>query len=339
MTTDLAAGLAEVLTGHLGRPVTISGLRRLAGGSSHETWALDVRYLRDVISNDQGGSLGDDISCDHRLVLRREFSAGMLDTDVAAEFGLLKTLFDAGVPVPEPWLYAVEDSALGTPFMLMERAAGTDLRKDLARKDCDRDLTSLASQATEVIAAIHTVPATNLGLDATWGPEREIERWVAVIEAAKFDLDPLLATALAWMRSNLPPRTPAVLVHADFKANNLLISPEGKLTVIDWELAHPGDPVEDLAWTMLWRTQWDVVGGLHTAESFVSSYTSLTGRQVKPEVLQFWKVFSLVKLWAMFLQGMATPEPRPQLRLLGRSTVWIADEISRELLVALEAQA
>jgi aminoglycoside phosphotransferase (APT) family kinase protein len=124
-------------------------------------------------------------------------------------------------------------------------------------------------------------------------------------------------------------------VHADFKANNLLISPEGKLTVIDWELAHPGDPVEDLAWTMLWRTQWDVVGGLHTAAAYVAAYTSLTGRQVEPQVLRFWRVFSLLKLWAMFLQGMATENVRPQLRLLGRAIVWLADQMATELLEAV----
>lgn len=319
MTQDLAAGLTEVLTGHLGRPVTVSGLRRLAGGSSHETWALDA-----------AATDGDVLP----LVLRREFHSGMLDTDVRVEFTLLKTLFDAGVPVPEPWLYAVEDSALGTPFMIMERAPGTDLRKDLARPDCDRDLLGLGAQAVEVIARIHTVPATDLGLDATWGPAHEIDRWVAVIEAAKFDLDPLLATAITWLRCHLPPAVPAVLVHADFKANNLLISPEGRLTVIDWELAHPGDPVEDLAWTMLWRTPWDIVGGLHTPEAFVAAYTSLTDRQVNVEVLRFWRVFSLLKLWAMFLQGMATQDPRPQLRLLGRAIVWIADQMATELLEA-----
>lgn len=316
MTTDLAADLAGVLSEHLGRPVTVAGLKRLAGGSSHETWAFDaVPTIGDVIP----------------LVLRREFAAGMLETDVEAEFELLRALFDAGVPVPEPLLYAVQDSPLGLPFMVMTRAPGMDLRKDLARPDCTRDRAALATETVQLLARIHAMP-----VDGEYGPAHEIERWTAVIEATKLDLDPLLATALTWLGRNLPPAVAPVLVHGDLKANNLLISPDGRLTVIDWELAHPGDPVEDLAWTMLWRTEWDVVGGLHGPESFVAAYAELTGRQIETTVLRFWRLFSLVKLWAMFLQGMTTENARPQLRMLGRATVWLADQLAQELLEAVE---
>jgi aminoglycoside phosphotransferase (APT) family kinase protein len=347
MTDDLAVALAGVLSEHVGHLVTVSALRRLAGGSSHETWAFDAAWtsdavwtrdsvcIRDDISNAQGGAcIGDDISCARALVLRREFRSGMLDTDVAREFHLLRTLFDAGVPVPRPWLHAEADSALGTPFLVMERAAGTDLRKDLARDGADRDLPLLAARTVELLAAIHEVPPTDLGLDDAWGPRHEIERWAAVLDATKTDLDPVLAAGLGWLHRNQPPAVAPVLVHGDFKANNLLIGPGGELTVLDWELAHPGDPAEDLAWTMLWRTGWDVVGGLHTPGSFVAAYTNLTGRQMDPSVLRFWRIFSLLKLWAMFLQGMTTDAVRPQLRLLGRATVWIADRMATELLEA-----
>lgn len=327
MSSDLATGLAAVLSEHLGRSVRVAGLTRLAGGSSHETWAFDAT----VTSFDEGHPQHDGV---WPLILRREFDSGMLDTDVRGEFTLLSALVEVGVPVPGPWLFGAEDSALGTPFMVMERAAGTDLRKDLARGDGDRDLDSVAAQALDVLARIHAVPVTGLRLPDPSGADHEIARWVAVIESAKCEVDPLLATAITWLRHNLPPVTDPVLVHADFKANNLLISPSGQLTVIDWELAHLGDPVEDLAWTMLWRTRWDVVGGLLPAADFVARYEALTRRQVSSAVLQFWRIFSLLKLWAMFLQGMATPHPRPQLRLLGRASVWIADEIATQLLEA-----
>lgn len=321
MTADLAADLAAVLGEHLGRPVGVEGLRRLSGGTSHETW---------------GFTLSSGETADTELVLRREFTQGTLDTDVRSEFELLSALYSAGVAVPGPWLYADVDSPLGLPFMVMTRAEGTDLRKDLARAGAGRDRAALAARAVAVQAAIHAVPVAALptlpGPDGTPGAGRELRRWCAVIETAKAHLEPLLATALTWLRVHEPPAVAPVLVHADFKANNLLISPAGELTVLDWEMAHLGDPVEDLAWTMLWRTEWDITGGLTTAEDYVAAYTALTRRQVEPATLLWWRVFSLVKLWAIFLTGMAGASPRPTLRLMGRATVWLADEIARELL-------
>lgn len=318
---SLGNGLAEVLGAHLGHPVGIDGLRPLSGGSSHETWGFELADGNTVIP----------------LILRREVERGMLDPDVGSEYQLLCALHDAGVPVPRPWLCAVADSPLGLPFMIMERVLGTDLRKDLARTEHGRDLASLAAAAVALQAQLHEVEAARLpGLEQDFGPAHEVDRWSAVIDAAVLDPrlprpHPLLATALTWLRVVAPEPGPAHLVHGDFKANNLLISPAGALTVIDWELAHLGDPVEDLAWTMLWRTGWDVVGGLHTEAGYVEAYTHLTGRQVNPERLHFWRVFSLVKLWAIFLTGMSGEAPRPTLRLMGRATVWLADQLAQEL--------
>jgi hypothetical protein len=77
----LTADLAEVLTGHFGRPVTVSGLKRLAGSSSHETWAFDAS----VISIDEGHPRLEGVQ---PLILRREFSAGMPDTNARVESAL-----------------------------------------------------------------------------------------------------------------------------------------------------------------------------------------------------------------------------------------------------------
>jgi aminoglycoside phosphotransferase (APT) family kinase protein len=314
----LAAGLADVLTEHLGRPVEVAGLIRLSGGSSHETWGL-------VATTGDGAVTAP-------LVLRRDFDRGMLDTDVRAEYELLTTLHDVGLPVPRPWLCVTEDSPLDLPFMIMERVAGTDLRKDLARPGHGHDLPALARQAIELQARIHAVdPAGLPGLDPLWGPHHELARWSAVIADAEPVPDPLLVAALAWLGTHLPdPPTPC-LVHGDFKANNLLITPAAELVVIDWELSHLGDPIEDLAWTMLWRTDWDIVGGLHTREAYVRAYSDLTGRQVGAEALRFWRILALVKLWAMFLTGTIGEAPRPTLLLMGRAGIWIADQLAQEL--------
>jgi aminoglycoside phosphotransferase (APT) family kinase protein len=320
-TAELSAALDQVLTAHLGRPVTVGGLRRLAGGSSHETWGF--------VATGADGPIP--------LVLRREFERSLLDTDVRAEYELLRALRSAGLPVPEPWLCVTAGSPLGLPFMVMERVEGTDLRKDLARGP-ERNLVSLGAAVVELQGRIHGVNPDDVpGLEGEWGAEHEVGRWSAVIEAAKAGPEPLLATALAWLRTNPPARGEPCLVHGDFKANNLLISPAGELTVLDWEMTHLGDPVEDLAWTMLWRTGWDVVGGLHTAAGYVAAYTAATGRAVEEARLQFWRVFALVKLWGIFLTGMAPEQVRPNLRLMGRSTTWLAEAVATELLAAVRA--
>lgn len=325
-TAELSAGLSEVLTAHLGRPVTVGALHRLAGGSSHETWGF-------VATGGTGANPLEPIP----LVLRREFERSLLDTDVRAEYDLLRALHTAGVPVPEPWLCVTADSPLGLPFMVMERVEGTDLRKDLARGP-ERNLVTLGAQVVELQNRIHGVdPAGVPGLDREWGAEHEVARWSAVVEAAKAGPEPLLVTALAWLRTNAPAPQEPCLVHGDFKANNLLISPAGELTVIDWEMTHLGDPVEDLAWTMLWRTGWDVIDGLHTAAGYVAAYTAATGRAVEEPRLRFWRVFALAKLWGIFLTGMAAEQVRPNLRLMGRSTAWLADQIASELLAAVQA--
>lgn len=322
--TSLSTPLADVLSQHLGRPTSVEKLRRLAGGSSHETWAFDA-----VDSQTRRTP----------LILRREFERGLLNTDVRSEFELLVALHAAGVAVPEPVLCQDEGSALDLPFMVLTQVDGTDLRKDLAHAEGDRDTQGLARAAVELQAAIHAVPVGILssmpGFEVNHGPAHELGRWTKVLEEAKTPLDPLLATALTWLRVREPQPVAPVLVHGDFKANNLLVDSSGSLSVIDWEMSHLGDPVEDLAWTMLWRTSWDVVGGLHPAPAdYLAAYTELTGRQVDAWVLEWWRLFALVKLWAIFATGMAVPDARPTLRLMGRSTIWLAEQVAAHLLNA-----
>ena len=61
------------------------------------------------------------------------------------------------------------------------------------------------------------------------------------------------------------PRKVSVLVHGDFGPQNMLFAATGQLAaLVDWEFAHLGDPIEDLAWpsgscvptTRIWRTRW-----------------------------------------------------------------------------------
>jgi len=75
---------------------------------------------------------------------------------------------------------------------------------------------------------------------------------------------------------------------------NVLFGPEGLRLVLDWELAHIGDPMEDMAWMCVrsWRFGGDKpVGGIGERETFFSAYEAAGGRKVDPEWVRWWEVF------------------------------------------------
>lgn len=288
MTVEFEA----VLNRHLGTQV--SDLRRLAGGASHATWAFDIG--------------------DRQLVVRREVDSGLLASDMRGEFDLIAALHAQGLPVPEPVLCVTDEARA---FMVIGRVDGTDLRKALAG---GVERTDLGRRAVQLQAQVHATEVGGLRGD---GPAGEVHHWTAVIEQAKAPVDAVLAAALAWLSQHLPDAAELTLVHADFKANNLLVGPGGGLAVLDWELAHRGDPVEDLAWTMLWTTRDDLVGGLLSAADYLAYYAAVTGRHIDPERLRFWQLLAVVKLWSIFLTGLRADTVSPTLLLMGRSTVWL----------------
>lgn len=312
---DVGVSIAEALPA--GAAVEV--LRRIAGGTSHETWACDVT---------DGAGL-------HPLVVRREIGDGVLDGNGDAEFALLRRLHALGAPVPRPWLRI--PAREGYPAMtLLERIAGEDLRKLLARGAVP-DRRALGLAVVSIQAKLHAIDGRRELANELPRAASEIDDWAARIAAHRSGPEPLLTAAVSWLRAHAPRAAERALVHADFKANNLLVSPDGRVTVIDWELAHAGDPIEDLAWTLFWDTEHDVVPGLLDRSEYLAAYEHASGRSVEPSALFFWELFSLVKLAAIFLAGVRPGmERRPTLMMLGRATPVLEARIAARLIEALD---
>ncbi|AEH10053.1 MULTISPECIES: phosphotransferase family protein [Protofrankia] len=324
----LEVSLREFLGAQLDRQVDLTGLRRLAGGTAHETWAFDLR-------DGERQEL-------HRLVLRRSIERGMLDGDLRAEFDLLATLDRLAVPVPRPRWCVTEDSPLTQPFMIIDRVDGTDIRKHLATHP-ETDRHRLGVELVRLQARLHRLDWQDclppLARSAR-GTLHEIERWAREIDASSVDPGPLLRAATELLRDRPPKTSRRCLVHGDFKTNNLLLGADGNVTVLDWELAHLGDPLEDIAWTMLWTTRWDLVGGLLSVQEYLATYQEETGTAIDPEALLPWRIFALVKLAAIFLTGVTRGGPlaSPTLRLMGRGLHHIEAQLA-ELLQATLGEA
>ena len=106
---------------------------------------------------------------------------------------------------------------------------------------------------------------------------------------------PAIEIALRWLARDRPSGGGDAIVHGDFRNGNLMIAPDGVRGVLDWELVHRGDPVEELfGWLCVkaWRFgAAGPVGGFGTRTDLLSGYTAAGGTAPSPEALHWWEVY------------------------------------------------
>jgi len=269
------------------------------------------------------------------------------------EFRLLAATRAAGAPVPQPMF--VGEAELGRPFYLMERLAGETIGRRLVRDErfaAARRV--LPAQLAEALAAIHRVPL-NAGspptdaLDFLPRPapgqpvvESELDRLDELYRQITVEPHPAFEIAFRWLRGRQPAGNDVALVHGDFRIGNVMVGEEGLRAVLDWELAHVGDPFEDLGWLCVrsWRFGMDhlPLGGIGQREELFAAYARASGRDVDPEAVRFWEVYGNLR-WGVFtlvqvrsfLDGLS---PSVELASIGRRTA----ETEWELLNLIEGK-
>ena len=286
---------------------------RLSGGASQETWSFDIEH--------PGGNVG--------AILRRApqgyGAAPARAAGLNAEAILMQRAYDAGVPSPRVLHVLQPDEGLGTGF-IMERVEGETIpRKILRDQEFAQVRPKLARQLGSVLAGIH-------GLELSTLPE--LRRMTAAKEIAELERDyrsfdwprPVFELALRWLRDRDPgPSAEITLVHGDFRHGNLIIGLDGLRAVLDWELAHFGDPMEDLGWICVnsWRFgEIDKpVGGFGSREELFAGYEA-AGRHVDPGRVMFWEVMGTLR-WGVMCCGMMQrfrigPEHSVERAMIGR---------------------
>jgi hypothetical protein len=104
--------------------------------------------------------------------------------------------------------------------------------------------------------------------------------------------------AFRWLDDNRPALSAPVVVHGDFRNGNLIIGPDGIRAVLDWELAHFGDRLEDLGWlcAKAWRFGSPLpVGGFGTVDQLVAGYEEAGGDAVDRTALHWWEVLGTLR--------------------------------------------
>jgi aminoglycoside phosphotransferase (APT) family kinase protein len=276
----LADGVRAVLSEATGTVLVAAEMRRLTGGASREVYAVGA--------TDRTGK-------QFAAVLRRDPPGHGDIGRMRAEAACLRAAAAAGVPVPE--VLACGDTAPGidAPYLLMNLIDGESLPRKIQRDpEFATARTHLAEDFGYVLGLIHRTPLDSLtGLDDA-DPLDAIERIYLDLREPR----PAVETGLRWLREHRPPSRAARLVHGDFRLGNLLIDPSGIRGVLDWELAHLGNPIEDLGWLCVraWRFGAPApVGGLGTREQLLDGYQRATGDRPAQTELHWWEVFGTLK--------------------------------------------
>nr|MBF0684713.1 phosphotransferase family protein [Pseudomonas sp.] len=272
----------------------INSLRRLSGGASQEMWSFDVQGVGDTTP----------------MILRRapggNEQASTGHAGYAAEARLNILAAQAGVPVPRIHLLLEPHHGLGSGF-IMQRLEGEALgRKIVSDPHFAQARARLAWQCGAALATMHRIDASQVpGLrHAPAGDEfaHYVERHRSYGHSR-----PVFELAIRWLEQNLPDTSvETTLVHGDFRNGNLLVNEDGLCAVLDWELAHLGDPMEDLGWICVnsWRygNIDKPVGGFGEREELFAGYESAGGR-VHPDRVRFWEILGSLK-WGIMCEGM-----------------------------------
>jgi aminoglycoside phosphotransferase (APT) family kinase protein len=335
----LHEALERFLGRKCGRPVRVENLAPLAGGASREMFGFDLH--------------DGDASGVRELVLRMDPPPGRMQSDRAEEYRLLEIADQAGVRVPVVRWLGEASEGLGARFIVMDRVRGEAIARRLLRDDeYAQTRKALPADLARELARIHAIDPEDArlatvrarapaGNDVRRFARFEIGRYRTLLDAADQGWPrPALSFAERWLHERAPTARRAALVHGDFRIGNVMFDERGLTAVLDWELAHVGDAMEDLGWLAVraWRFGRDDLpaGGLCSREELWSAYEREAGASIDRSSALWWEVFGNWK-WAIICVLQAASHkagryPNVELASLGRRVA----EVEWELISLLE---
>jgi aminoglycoside phosphotransferase (APT) family kinase protein len=285
------------------RNVKIIAHNRIHGGASRETFSLDVAYETDAGRQTAG------------LILRRDPPDSLIDTERALEFAAYQSVQGCGAPAPTPILLEADPAVIGAPFFVMHRIEGGSAVSPFQVEPYGAHREQIGAQFFIHLGAIHAIDALASPLarivdrpDPAQCWRRELDYWESVIDADELEPQPIVRAAIRRLRREPPPPPPRLsIVHGDYRNGNVLHDGNGAIiAVLDWEMAHLGDPLEDLAWALdpLWTIgRPDLAAGLIPREHALALWQARSGLAFDANAFAWWSLFASVKGMAIWLSS------------------------------------
>jgi aminoglycoside phosphotransferase (APT) family kinase protein len=238
------------------------------------------------------------------------------------EFRVLEALNGTDVPHPEAYAACSDPEIIGAAFYLMSLVDGwSPMNMDGWPAPFDTDLDArygLGIQLVDGIARLARVDWRARGLEGFGKPDgfhdRQVDRWLAHLNAIQFREIPGLDITSEWLRSHKPSHWEPGIIHGDYQFANVMFShgaPARLAAMVDWEMSTVGDPLLDLGWVMMgWTdpgedrtTGYVDATGLPSSKEVLDHYASVSGRSV--DEIDYYVILARFKLAIVLEAGYA----------------------------------
>lgn len=302
---QIAAYLAHRIPG--ARDIAVDELGRIYGGSSQETFRFRARWQES----------GDNI--DRRLILRRDATAGLVVAERDLEYNVYRALAGQGLPIPGVYFLELDPHWLDRPFFIMDMCPGKPGSPFAPSDPYDGHGITIGEQYWSILGRLAAIDHREVGLESLRNGTKsggywalELDRWEAILDENEALIEPILRGAMRWLRRNPPPEPakPAI-VHGDYRSGNFLFTEDGTISaILDWEMCHIGDPLEDIAWGL--DPFWPITRHYPLDEG-LARWEAASGMVVNRDALDWWQMFTAVKacvIWTTAASGFASGKNR-----------------------------
>lgn len=328
---EVSQAMAAFLSEKWQAAVVVNSIEKIFGGASRETYRLSLSV--------------DDTPRD--VIVRRDPPSSLIDTERELEYGAYARIFPTDIPVPEPLFLEEDPSVMQQPFSVM--AAISDCLTDVSLLTPEQK-TTLGTDKYQILGRLAASDPIALGFDdlmpvpkleAT--AEEQLNYWASVINDDELHPQPIAQAAIRWLRRHMPPPAQKLsVVHGDYRTGNFLYDGSCKIQgILDWEMCHLGDPLEDLAWSLdpLWS--WNdpgLAGRLLPVDDAIAIWEDTSGLTCDRDVFRWWRVFVALKavaIWISSSEDFETGEGKDSILAVAGWTM--TDRQNRILLDYLEA--
>ena len=191
-----------------------------------------------------------------RYVLRKQPPGELLPSahQVDREYRVMDALYETDVPVPKMYALCEDANVIGTKFYIMEMVEGRLYTKTTLPELTPGDRREVYLDMARVLAALHRVDPTTVGLGDFRRPgnyfDRQVNRWTKQYLASETENIDAMNRLIDWLPSNIPTESSSGIVHGDFRLGNLLLHETLPkiVAILDWELWSVGDALADLGY-------------------------------------------------------------------------------------------